>query len=104
MIPSTPGCRIQPILPAHLQPTLPQILFPHHAYLDLIPFPVLRARAITLAATRPQLFHPMDLKKDIMQDGLVHLSSEGNGNGKSWDMRYWKMEPLFLKKWRMLVV
>lgn len=98
-----------PSFPEHLQPTLPQILFPHHAYLDLIPFPVLRARAITLAATRPQLFNWLDLKRDILKHGLVYLDGENNSRsnshfGKSWNMRSWKMEPWFVKKWRMLIV
>ena len=32
--------------PPHLRPTLPQVLFRHHAYLDLLPFPMLRERGI----------------------------------------------------------
>jgi len=95
-----------PYAPANLQPTLPQILFPHHAYLDLIPFPVFRARAITLANTvhgpRCDL---LDLKRDI-NAGLV-CWSPGNGtdggNVQPWDVRSWKAAPWFLKKWRMLI-
>ena len=91
-----------PSFPPHLQPTLPQILFPHHAYLDLVPFPVLRARAITLAVTSPRLFDPMDLKRDIMGDGLVYSRAEANG--QPWDGRSWEVAPWFLRKWRMLMV
>jgi hypothetical protein len=95
-----------PYAPANLQPTLPQILFPHHAYLDLIPFPVFRARAITLANTdhgpRCDL---LDLKRDI-NAGLV-CWSPGNGtdggNVQPWDVRSWKAAPWFLRKWRMLI-
>jgi hypothetical protein len=84
-----------PYAPANLQPTLPQILFPHHAYLNLIPFPVFRARTITLAnavhggGPRCDLW---DLKRDI-NAGLVCWSS-GNGTGgrnvQPWDVRIWK--------------
>ena len=95
-----------PYAPANLQPTLPQILFPHHAYLDLIPFPVFRARAITLANT---VYGPRcdlwDLKRDI-NAGLV-CWSPGNGTGgvnvQPWDVRSWKAAPWFLRKWRMLI-
>jgi hypothetical protein len=94
-----------PSLPAHLQPTLPQILFPHQASFDLLPFPVLRARAIALSVTSPQLVNPKELKLDILQDGLIcwHTRNGGEkGNGQPWDVRSWEAAPWFLKKWRML--
>jgi Domain of unknown function (DUF3425) len=95
-----------PYAPTNLQPTLPQILFPHHAYLDLIPFPVFRARAITLANTaHGPCCDLLDLKRDI-NAGLV-CWSPGNGtdggNVQPWDVRSWKAAPWFLKKWRMLI-
>lgn len=97
-----------PSAPSHLQPTLPQILFPHHSYLDLIPIPVLRARTIALAAIFPQLFNPIDVKMDIIRGGLVcrHDRSKielGNGNGQPWDMRSWEAAPWFVKKWKILI-
>lgn len=52
-------------LPAHLQPTLPQILFPHNSNLDLLPFPVLRARAIILTATTPQLRGSVMVQEEV---------------------------------------
>jgi hypothetical protein len=96
-----------PSFPPNLQPTLPQILYPHHAYLDLVPFPVLRARAITLGAIRPRLFHYSDLKKDIVVNGglkFVTGNMGANASGHSWDIRSWQVEPWFLRKWRMLLV
>ena len=94
----------KPWIPIHLQPTLPQILIPHHPYLDLLPFPALRDRIITLAATAPQLFHPMDLKKDILRGGLYcnRLCPQPGGR-QPWDMRSWEVAPWFLRKWRLLI-
>ncbi|KAI9839473.1 MAG: hypothetical protein M1819_002098 [Sarea resinae] len=94
----------KPWIPMHLQPTLQQILIPHHPYLDLLPFPAFRARAITFAATAPQLFHPMELKKDVLRDGL-YCYSHGDGQRikQPWDIRSWEVAPWFLKKWRMLI-
>lgn len=89
-------------IPAHLQPTLPQILFPHHPCFDLLPFPVLRARAITLAAVTPQLTNLFDLKKDIIEDGLIY-NRKNNGSKQPWDMRSWEAAPRFLDKWRLLI-
>lgn len=94
--------------PPHLKPTLPQILFPHHAWIDLVPFPILRERTITLAATSPKMFDIKELKLDIMYDGLRYKSHVGDGhidsNAEPWDGRNWVVEPWFLKKWRMLMV
>lgn len=100
-----------PSFPENLQPTLPQILYPHHAFLDLLPFPVLRARAIALAGRNPQIYDSWDLKKDIMLGGLLCWRSErcsdgvGSGpSGQPWDIGSWEVAPWFLKKWRMLMV
>lgn len=103
----------RPSTPAHLRPTLAQVLYPHPAFMDLIPIPAFRARAITLAATRPQAFGLWDLKKDmVLEEGLVPWSSVGSsprsarvrgGKGQPWEMRSWEAAPWFLRKWRMLV-
>lgn len=108
-----------PSTPQHLRPTLPQILFPHHAFLDLLPFPALRARAITLCAAMPQTFDAMKLKVDIYVNQALVCNSEGGNrpsaniesgrrtesseNNQPWDMRSWKAAPWFLNKWRMLI-
>lgn len=103
----------RPSTPAHLRPTLAQVLYPHPSFMDLIPIPAFRARAITLAATRPQAFNLWDLKKDmVFEEGLVPWSSSRSssrsarmrgGQGQPWDMRSWEATPWFLRKWRMLV-
>ncbi|GES60426.1 hypothetical protein COH20_005622 [Aspergillus terreus] len=87
-----------PGIPAHLQPTLTQILFPHHPLLDLIPFPAMRTRAITLAATAPNLLDSVDLKTDIVVRGGITCQG-----GQPWDRRSWRVAPWFWKKWRLLL-
>ncbi|KAH8807542.1 hypothetical protein F5884DRAFT_789489 [Xylogone sp. PMI_703] len=99
----------KPGLPTHLKPTLPQILYPHHAFFDVLPIPILRSRAITLAATQPGSFDPLELKKDIVTGGLVcWASTDGNSRsnyrkGQPWDLRSWEVAPWFFQKWRMLM-
>jgi hypothetical protein len=90
-------------IPEHLRPTPPQVLCPHHPYLDLLPFPILRARAIALAARKPPLIDAAELKADIMNDGLICWRTSGSGTGQPWDMKSWEAAPWFLRKWRVLV-
>ncbi|KAF7589493.1 hypothetical protein BBP40_004247 [Aspergillus hancockii] len=85
-------------IPAHLQPTLPQILFPHHPLLDLLPLPGLRTRAIMLAATSPTLLDAAELKRDIVEQGGIVCRGE-----QPWDMRSWLAASWFMKKWRLLL-
>lgn len=97
----------RPYTPKFLQPTLSQILFPHHPIFDLIPIPAFRETAIMLASTSPSLLNSLELKQDIMCGGLVcwgtrHGSNHG-GKGQPWDLRSWEAAPWFLKKWRLLV-
>lgn len=93
----------RPWLPTLLHPTLAQILIPHHPYLDLLPFPALRSRAITFQATTPQLFSPLDFKLDILKGGVFyHRSAHQHGCQQPWDIRSWKVEAWFLTKWRLL--
>jgi len=90
-------------LPEHLKPTPPQVLCPHHPYLDLLPFPILRARAVALTFRNPPLIDAAKLKSDIMNDGLICWRTSGSGRGQPWDMRSWEAAPWFLKKWSILV-
>ncbi|OCK73819.1 hypothetical protein K432DRAFT_410386 [Lepidopterella palustris CBS 459.81] len=85
-----------------LRPTPAQIMHRHHPYLDLIPFPVVRDRAIALSALNPPALNHFELKKDILNDGLVCWRGSG-GSGQPWDKRSWEAAPWFLKKWWWLV-
>ncbi|KAB8269277.1 hypothetical protein BDV30DRAFT_217079 [Aspergillus minisclerotigenes] len=87
-----------PSTPAHLQPTLPQILFPHHPILDLLPLPTLRTRAVMLAATAPTSIDAVDLKRDIIERAGIVCRG-----GQPWDMHSWVAAPWFLKKWKLLL-
>jgi hypothetical protein len=93
----------KPWIPAQLQQTPPQILFPHYPYLGLLPFPALRVRAITLAS----LFNPMELKRDIFREGLAYYrgtrSREPLGSKQPCDIRSCEVKPWFLKKWMLLM-
>ncbi|KAK1148875.1 hypothetical protein N8T08_008760 [Aspergillus melleus] len=93
----------RPSIPPHLQPTLPQVLFPHHPILDLLPLPGLRARAIVLAATAPFLLDAFDFKKDVVEGGLICWAAQRGGSSQPWDRRSWEAVPWFLQKWRLLV-
>lgn len=97
----------RPYTPKFLQPTLSQILFPHHPIFDLIPIPAFRERAIMLATTSPALLNSLELKQDILCGGLVcwgtKYGSNHGGKGQPWDLRSWEASPWFLKKWRLLV-
>jgi hypothetical protein len=103
-----------PALPAHLRPTLPQILIPHHPLFDLVPIPVLRSRAIILSVTLPHLVDMFELKGDIVEGGLLCLGTEAgrdgakiiggkSGNGQPWEVGSWEIAPWFLKKWKLLL-
>lgn len=87
-----------PSTPTHLQPTLPQILFPHHPLLDLLPLPALRTRAVMLAATAPTLIDAVDLKRDIVGNAGIVCRGE-----QPWDMHSWVAAPWFLRKWKLLL-
>ncbi|OAP57245.1 hypothetical protein AYL99_07983 [Fonsecaea erecta] len=90
-------------IPPDLQPTLAQVLYPHHPFLDLLPFPLLRARAIVMATFTPRhVFDLADFKNDIVtHGGLVCWAT--NARGQPWDRRNWEATPWFLDKWRVLV-
>ncbi|KAK7421619.1 hypothetical protein QQX98_002086 [Neonectria punicea] len=99
-------------IPAHLRPTLAQVLIPHDASLDLIPLPFLRDRAIMLSAVMPHTFNLWELKADIYhRGGLVIWQCDRTGQGSKaespffqpWDMRSWEATSWFLQKWCMVV-
>lgn len=90
-------------LPAHLQPTLAQIMIPHHVSIDLIPLPLFRDRAIMMAAAMPHLFDLWDLKLDIyVRNALVCWRHRRGTTYQPWDLRGWQATPWFLRKWTMV--
>ncbi|KAL2846883.1 hypothetical protein BJY01DRAFT_263208 [Aspergillus pseudoustus] len=98
-----------PFAPAHLRPTLPQILIPHHPLFDLVPIPRLRSRAIILSASVPHLVDMFELKADIVEGGLLCLGSrdgvalKAGGSGQPWEGGSWETAPWFFTKWKLLL-
>ncbi|KAJ5980647.1 hypothetical protein N7481_007945 [Penicillium waksmanii] len=87
-------------IPVHLQPTMAQILIPHHASLDLIPLPLLRDRVIMMSFAMPRIFDLWDLKLDIyVHHALVYQSGGSHRENQSWDQSSWKATSWFLRKW-----
>lgn len=89
-------------------PTLEQLTIPHHPYLDIIPWPSFRSRAIIASSMDPPLINKNDLCLDLLSDGMycrsiVGISLYGRGEGMPWDSRSWEAKPWFLKKWSFLV-
>jgi hypothetical protein len=92
-------------IPVHLQPTMAQILVPHHASLDLIPMPLLRERAIMMCYAMPHAFSLWDFKLDIYtRHALICHRYRADGDCQSWDQRSWEGMPWFLKKWSTAIV
>ncbi|KAJ5593957.1 uncharacterized protein N7459_000165 [Penicillium hispanicum] len=90
--------RLNPSIPIHLQPTMSQILVPHHASIDLIPLPLLRERVIMMSFAMPHAFNLWDLKLDVyVRHGLV--TRRHGGECLPWDQKYWEMKPWFKTKW-----
>jgi len=89
-------------VPVDLRPTLPQILIPHHAYIDLLPSPVFRAQAVLLAAAMPHLFDMLELKADTYLRGAWEYRPCAAAGGQPWDVRSWETKPWFRRKWALL--
>ncbi|KAK6849815.1 hypothetical protein PG995_013648 [Apiospora arundinis] len=102
-------------VPASLRPTLAQILIPHHASLDLIPFPQFRDRVIMLSAALPHQFNLLELKRDIYVSGALRVATTAaNGGGgrctvggrrsyQPWEPQSWEARGWFLKKWNLAI-
>lgn len=90
--------------PKDLQPVDIQITFDHHVYLDVIPFPSFRDKALKALTCDPPLFDEDEMCMDMTSEGgLVVWGSQDNSQGmeacRSWDMRCWEPKPWFLRKY-----
>jgi hypothetical protein len=114
--PFMPSCQMQsagyhaaiyrPFAP-DLQPVQEQMAVPHHPYLDIIPLPSFRARALSVLNSSDLKFREDELCFDLMHDGLrcwgsSQASLHGRGEGTPWDARSWEVSPWFFKKWAIL--
>ncbi|CZR67239.1 uncharacterized protein PAC_17138 [Phialocephala subalpina] len=97
-------------LHTYLRPCVTQLMYKHHPYIDILPFPTFRERIIKLACADEPMIDEDDLCKDLSEnDGLICWgSSLGGGSavtgtGAPWDIRSWEAQPWFLKKWWILI-
>ena len=96
-------------LKTNLQPCASQMIYRHHPYIDLLPFPTFRERIIKLNYTETPMIDERELCKDLQNDGLICWGSSlgggssVTGSGSPWDIRSWEAQPWFLKKWWILL-
>jgi hypothetical protein len=98
-----------PDLKTHLRSCATQLMYRHHPYIDVLPFPTFRERLIKLAYAEEPMIDEDELCKDLENDGLICWgSSLGGGNaatgsGAPWDIRSWEAQDWFMKKWWILI-
>ncbi|QYS93550.1 BZIP domain-containing protein [Trichoderma simmonsii] len=94
-------------IPFSLRPVSSQYTISHHPYIDALPFPTLRRRALAALAADPPLLDEDDLCLDLMlHDGLVCWGSAGQNGmdyGTPWDSHSWEAKEWFLRKWKWLI-
>ncbi|RFU74841.1 hypothetical protein TARUN_7410 [Trichoderma arundinaceum] len=94
-------------IPSSLRPLPSQFTILHHPYIDALPFPTLRRRALAALAADPPLLDEDDLCLDLMlHDGLVCWGSanlNGTDHGTPWDSHSWEAKEWFLRKWKWLI-
>ncbi|KAJ4299619.1 hypothetical protein N0V90_004865 [Kalmusia sp. IMI 367209] len=99
-------CMSDAVIP-DLLPTPLQRSHAHGMYLDMIPFPVFRDRAITLLSMDPPAFDETELKRDIENEGMmvwgVGHGSTGRAASLVRDKRNWECARWFYNKWKLLV-
>ena len=86
-------------IPRNLRPTNEQITHIHHPFLDLIPFPSVRSKALIMMSYSPPRFDYWGFKKDIGNHGMICWQTDRTGSADPTDGRSWEGEPWFLKKW-----
>jgi Domain of unknown function (DUF3425) len=87
-----------PDLPPSLTPTPLQQKVPHHPYIDVLPFPLFRTRALAALSSSPSLLDEDELCVDLMvNEGLV---CEG---GRPWETGSWVVRGWFGRKWWWLL-
>ncbi|KFZ24488.1 hypothetical protein V502_01023 [Pseudogymnoascus sp. VKM F-4520 (FW-2644)] len=65
-----------------LAPTAAQFSIPHHPYLDIIPWPTFRSKAIIAGSVNPPLIDEADLCLDLMNGGLRCWGSVKSQHGR----------------------
>ena len=91
-----------------LRPCAAQLMQKHHPWIDVLPFPTLRERAIKLAYCEEPMIDEDDLCNDLNEGRVCWGSVLGGGSsavgsGVPWDIRSWEAQPWFLKKWWIVI-
>ncbi|EXJ77735.1 hypothetical protein A1O3_09964 [Capronia epimyces CBS 606.96] len=78
---------LEPSLPASLRPSQLQLSTPHHAYIDMIPSPSLRARLIAIGPANANTFltEACTIACDIEDTGQMTIWGEDWLNDFSWE-------------------
>ena len=98
-----------PDLKTHLRPCATQLMYRHHPYIDVLPFPVFRERLIKLVCAEEPMIDEDELCQDLTNDGLICWGSSlgggsaATGSGAPWDIRSWEAQDWFIKKWWILI-
>ena len=98
-----------PDLKTHLRPCATQLMYRHHPYIDVLPFPTFRERLIKLACAEEPMIDEDELCKDLANAGLICWGSSlgggsaATGSGAPWDIRSWEAQDWFMKKWWILI-
>jgi hypothetical protein len=98
-----------PDLKTNLRPCATQLMYRHHPYIDVLPFPTFRERLIKLACAEEPMIDEDELCKDLENDGLICWGSSlgggsaAMGSGAPWDIRSWEAQDWFMKKWWILI-
>ncbi|KIW13449.1 hypothetical protein PV08_08637 [Exophiala spinifera] len=123
---STPTSTLQLPEPRSLRPCFAQVIFPHHACLDLLPLPKLREAAVMLVVRAQQEGkcvgssandEVQELKKDVyvcqgvrfrgtgdLRSDEYLLPDESAGHcGNPWEGGSWAVASWFAIKWKCLI-
>jgi hypothetical protein len=98
-----------PDVKTNLRPCAAQLMYKHHPYIDVLPFPTFRERLIKLACAQEPMIDEDELCKDLENDGLICWGSSlgggsaVKGSGAPWDIRSWEAQDWFMKKWWILI-
>ena len=98
-----------PDVKTHLRPCATQLMYRHHPYIDVLPFPTFRERLIKLACAEEPMVDEEEMCKDLENDGLICWGSSlgggsaATGSGAPWDIRSWEAQDWFMKKWWILI-
>ncbi|KAK5063166.1 hypothetical protein LTR84_005242 [Exophiala bonariae] len=82
-------------LPANLQPTMVQMTVPHHPIIDLLPWPRVRDRMITILSQPPEMRPPQAASQTALLDFVYDIEDSSEG------MRLSGSDPYSANNWEV---